>query len=361
MKILIVITSLGVGGAERLTTALADKYLEKGHEVKIAFLTGQAILTPKNKSVTVINLKVRSFCSLINSYFHLRRIMISYRPDVVHSHLVHANLLTRLVRLSTSFPKLISSSHSNNEGGKARMLAYRATDFLADISTNVSDSAVSSFIKKGAARPGRMITVYNGISTEDFSFSSKARESIREELGIEGKIPVILAVGRLDAPKDYPNLINALSVIYNKKSYFKVLIAGDGPLKKELQALTKSLGLDNCITFLGIRNDIPNLMSACDVFSLSSAWEGFGLVVAEAMACERVVVATDCGGVAEVLGSTGFIVPPKNSIALAESLYAALALTDAQKAELGFRARERIKDKYSIESVSEKWLSLYKV
>jgi len=100
-------------------------------------------------------------------------------------------------------------------------------------------------------------------------------------------------------------------------------------------------------------------MSASDVFVLSSAWEGFGLVVAEAMACERVVVATDCGGVSEVVGSEGFLVEPNNNILLAQALDKALDLSDDERSSIGVSARKRIIDNYSLSANVEAYLKLY--
>src|SRR5690606_23776011 len=96
-------------------------------------------------------------------------------------------------------------------------------------------------------------------------------------------------------------------------------------------------------------HDVPRLMSAADVFVLSSAWEGFGLVAAEAMACERVVVATDCGGVREVVGEAGYLVPTRNSQALAAALTNAISLSIAEKSRLGRRARQRVEAHYSLD------------
>ena len=100
-------------------------------------------------------------------------------------------------------------------------------------------------------------------------------------------------------------------------------------------------------------------MSAADVFVLSSAWEGFGLVVAEAMAAERVVIATDSGGVAEVLGGNGFLVAARDSEALAESMQAAAALSDESANEYGRKSRQYIVEKFGLNSVVDRWEAIY--
>lgn len=359
MKILMVITSLGVGGAEKVVTTLADQIVDMGHEVNIAYLTGEALIVPKNKSVTVINLEVKSFRSLTGGYLKLRKLIDNFKPDVVHSHLVHANILCRTMRLSTNIPRLISSAHNTDEEGRTRFLAYRLTDRITDISTNVSDEAVEAFIQKKAVRRGRMLTLHNGISTTDFVFSEQARSYIRSELGVTEGQQLILAVGRLNEQKDYPNLLSAISHISPKFRNIKLAIVGDGPQLNELKKYVNSLGLNNKVDFLGIRTDIPSLMSAADVFTLSSAWEGFGLVVAEAMACNRVVVATDCGGVKEVVGDAGFLVPPKDSRKLAATLELALSLSDDERLQIGAKARKRVIKHYSLPAAVQKWLHLY--
>ena len=359
MKVLMVITSLGMGGAEKVVTTLADQLVELGHEVKIAYLTGEALVVPKNKCISLVSLEIKSFGSLTSGYLKLRKLIDEFKPDVVHSHLVHANILCRTLRLSKTMPKLISSAHNTDEEGWTRFLAYRLTDKLADISTNVSDEAVEAFIEKKAVRSGRMLTLHNGISTTEFVFSSQARSDIRRELGVTDGQQLILAVGRLNEQKDYPNLLSAISEISDRYKNIKLVIVGDGPQLNKLKEKVRSLGLNDKVKFLGLRLDIPSLMSAADIFTLSSASEGFGLVVAEAMACSRVVVATDCGGVKEVVGDAGFLVPSKDSQKLAAALELALNLNDYECLQLGIKARQRVIKHYSLSTAVQKWLHLY--
>ena len=361
MKILLVITGLGMGGAEKLVTSLADQFISKGHDVVVAYMTGEVILSPKSNCVNLINLNVNSIKNAFGAYFKLRRLIIDFKPDVVHSHLLHANILCRSLRLTTAIPRLISSAHNTDEEGWMRFLAYRLTDRLADISTNVSDEAVEAFIKKKAVRPGRMLTLHNGISITEFVYSEQSRNDVRRQLGMIKGEQLILAVGRLNEQKDYPNLLSAILVLSKNYPNIKLAIAGNGPLLQDLKKIVDKLGIRHIVNFLGVREDIPSLMSAADVFVLSSAWEGFGLVVAEAMACKQVVVATDCGGVKEVVGDAGFLVPPKNFVALATALQQALTLEHDDRIQLGEKARQRSMQLYSLDMATEKWLRLYSV
>lgn len=110
-----------------------------------------------------------------------------------------------------------------------------------------------------------MLTLHNGISTTEFVFSEKARSEIRAELGIVDGQQLILAVGRLSEQKDYPNLLSAISILSESQQNIKVAIAGQGPLLNELEERVNTLGIEDKICFLGVREDIPRLMSAADV------------------------------------------------------------------------------------------------
>jgi len=364
MKVLLLITGLGMGGAEKVVCALADALAGRGHEVCVAFMTGAAVVSPVNSSVKLIDLNVKSRSSVVGAFFKLRQFIDEFKPDVVHSHMIHANILARLMRLAIPIKRLISTAHSSNEGGKLRMLAYRLTNCLADVSTNVSKEAVAAFIQAKAVKPGQMLALHNGIATDTFSFDLMARKRLRKELLMDRdeSLQIILAVGRLYEAKDYPNLFYAFSKLLKSGSVdlnCRLCIAGDGPLRNDLDFLAIQLGIEDRIRFLGVRHDVVNLMSAADIFVLPSAWEGFGLVVAEAMACERVVVATDCGGVQEVLGNTGYLVRPGNSAALAKALQDALNLTGAERAIVGHAARQRVIENYALNTVVDKWLKVY--
>ena len=240
------------------------------------------------------------------------------------------------------------------------MLAYRLTDRLADISTNVSEEAVRAFEQQGAVRPRRMLAIHNGIDIESFSYNQAARAKVRAELGLEKSTPLLLAVGRLWEPKDYPNLLRAFAGLEAGIVPPQLAIAGDGPLHNDLVDLADSLGVKSRVRFLGVRHDVPALMSGCDLFVLSSAWEGFGLVVAEAMACRRLVVATDCGGVREVVGDAGFLVPPWEAKALTDAMQRALNLPDEKRESLGTAARDRVVARYSLDVTAQKYLALYR-
>lgn len=355
-----VITGLGMGGAERVVCDLADKMYEKGYIVNIAYLTGEVLTRPVHKEIELIKINLDSLLTLPKAYIRLLLLIKSYRPDVIHSHMVHANLLSRLVKLIIPKGKLISTAHSSNEGGRGRMLIYRATHNLADSTTNVSKEAALAFEKMRAVPHNGMRTIYNGIDLNKFNYSPNARAIINKELSLKEDYKIILAVGRFSEAKDYPNLLKSISILKTQATYpFKLIIAGDGELRSLIEHEIENLGLDEEVVLLGRRNDISKLMSAADLFVLSSKYEGFGLVVAEAMACECLVVVTDCGGVAEVLNNSDFLVPPCNSIALANKINYSLKMDEAIKKKNICKNIKYVQKNFSLDIIVDEWIELY--
>jgi len=360
MKILFVITGLGLGGAERQVVDLADRMVSCGHSVSIAYMTGSALVRPTSENINIFGLEAKkTLFGFLGVLLKLRGLVKKIKPDVVHSHMVHANILSRLARLTCRIPRLICTAHSTNEGGRLRMLAYRITAPLADVSTNVSVEAVAAFVKQGATKPGEMMAVPNGIDTNRFVRSDAARNRLRELEGVTDADKVFLAVGRLNVAKDYPNLLRAFTEVAKEIKSVRLWIVGDGDLRDELNIEVNRMQLSSKVKFLRIQKNVDEWMSAADVFVLSSAWEGFGLVVAEAMACEKVVVATDAGGVKEVLGDCGFLVPVRDSVALSKALQSAIQLPIDEVYELGMRGRRRVLENFSLDHAVSRWLKIY--
>lgn len=362
MRILYVITGLGGGGAEKVVCDLADEMCALGHVVKIAYLKGEVIVFPKNKNIELINLGLESVVNTFGCFRNYRDLLISFTPDVVHSHMVHANIFTRISRKFYPIPKLICTAHSNNEGGRFRMLAYKYTHKLADVTTNVSKNASHSFEKLGAVPIGEITTVYNGIDLKKFEkFNSNI--SLKEELSIDVQTPIFLAVGRFHDAKDYPNLIRSFLYLKSnnifKEKNPKLLIAGDGEGRLEIEQLIQDLELETDIILLGRRDDIAALLNMADFFVLSSKYEGLPTVIIEAMACETYVIATDCGGSAEIMGDTGTLVPIQDSHTLSDAMVHVLTLDNASIVSNNKKARQRVENLFSLTSSVNHWIEIY--
>jgi len=362
MNLLFLITGLGGGGAEKIVTDLADQMSQRGHCVKIAYLKGSVVVRPKNTEIELIYLGLENLTKAKFAYKNYKKLILDFKPDVVHAHMVHANIFARISRKFLSVPRLICSAHSNNEGGRFRMLAYKYTHNLADITTNVSKNASHSFEKLGAVPENGIMTVYNGIDLSKFEKNNKDNW-LKSEIEVLESTPLFLSVGRFHEAKDYPNLLRAFS-IFKETSTFrekqpKLVIVGDGELRGETEALINTLDLQSNVILLGRRDDIPALLNMSDFFVLSSKYEGLPTVIIEAMACETYVIATDCGGSAEIMGETGKLIPIQNSSALADAFNDVLMLNESEVINNNKIARKRIEDQFSLINSVERWLKLY--
>lgn len=233
MKILLLITGLGVGGAERQVCDLADTFQKMGHEVMIVYMTGEALVKPRSESVNLKKIQMnKNIFSFVKWFFSFVKTVNEFKPDVIHSHMVHANIMARLTSIFIDKKiKIISTAHNTNEGGYLRMLAYRGTDFLCDLTTNVSQEAVDAFLIKKAAPNNKIIAVYNGIDTDKFSPGEISDENKIKNLNSSKDEKIFLAVGRLVAAKDYPNLLYAFNIISHEINAC-LIIVGDGPLRE---------------------------------------------------------------------------------------------------------------------------------
>lgn len=362
MKLLYVITGLGGGGAEKVVVELAEQMLQRGHQVKIAYLKGEVVVAPQYLEIELVYLGFENLKTLGRAYKNYNKLIQEFRPDVVHSHMVHANIFARISRKFQPIPKLICTAHSSNEGGRLRMLAYKLTHSLADVTTNVSQAAAQKFEVLGAVPKGRMQTVYNGIDLNRFKYKGDAYKAVRTELQLSENAIIFLAVGRFHEAKDYPNLIRAFTSFKESLVHQvmpKLIIAGDGELKGSIEKMTVDYHVAEDVIFLGRRDDIPNLMVAADIFVLSSAFEGFGLVVAEAMACETFVIATDCGGVKEVMGDYGLLVPPESAQELTQAFITFMEMDGDQIADNNKKALSYVRNNFDLENIVHHWLKIY--
>jgi glycosyltransferase involved in cell wall biosynthesis len=352
MKILYVITGLTLGGAEKVVCTLADEMVKKGHEVKIAYLKGRVEVQPQSKQIELIELKLNSPLAFFKASSRYKTLITQFKPDVIHAHMVHANIFARLNQLYTGKKFLICSAHNSNEGGALRMLAYKWTDALSNINTNVSCEATEALVKKGAFKSENVCTMYNGVDLNKFNVQPVAKSSLDKK--------ICLSVGRLNVQKDYFNLINAIALLDRKLlSNIEFYIAGEGELRSEIEQHIQALQLNNTIKLLGMRSDIPALLNRTDYFILSSRHEGLPTVLIEAMACQCFVIATDCGGSAEIMGDTGLLVEKENSTELAKALQYAFALDEQVILENNLKARQRVENNFSLPQSVNQWLNLY--
>jgi len=361
-KIVYLITSLTFGGAETQLYRLSISFKQRGWNVKVVSMcTPQAFDKElRDKGIVVYSLNMTKGVIDPRALFQLVGILKKERPDVLHSHMVHANLLARISRLFVPVPAVICTAHNIYEGGAHRNWWYKLTDFLCDMTTQVSEAGLKKYISLKIVHPSKILFIPNGVEMEIFRKDLQAGDRVKEALGLHGHF-IWLAVGRFQEAKDYSNMINAFAIVCKQEGTAILLIVGEGDLFHEIKTLADKLGISSRVRFLGIRRDIPDLMSAADAYVMSSAWEGMPMVLLEAAACELPIVATDVGGNKETLkdGETGFLVLPKESDQLADSMLKLMALSHEKRLVMGRAGRKYVEGKFSLGHVVDRWSDLY--
>jgi glycosyltransferase involved in cell wall biosynthesis len=362
MRIAYVLTSLGVGGAERQVLSLAERMEARGHAVSlIVLLPRQPEEWPTRLNLVYLEMR-KNPVHFLRGLGRARRFLRLFQPDLIHSHTFPANLTARLLNLSAAAPPpLISTIHNVYEGPWPRIVAYRFTDFLSCRTTAVSQAAADRFIRLKAVPSRKCSVLTNGIDTAEFARQPERRAQTRMQAGLQNEF-VWLAAGRIMPAKDYPNLLRAFSLVHTAQPAARLWIAGEAYAAENavVQALTAELSLVDSVYWLGLRRDMPALLDTADGFVLASAWEGMPLAVGEAMAMEKPVVATDVGGVRELIGENGVIVPARNPERLAQAMLSLMRSTPGVRGSLGRAARRRIQRKFSMDARAGEWEILYR-
>jgi glycosyltransferase involved in cell wall biosynthesis len=357
-------TSMGMGGADSQLLAAAQELHARGHHVLIVSLTplGPMGLRARSLGLRTESLEMPRGIPDPRGMVRLIRLVRAWRPDVLHSHMVHANLMARALRLLTPVPALVSTIHNIYEGGPLWMAAYRLTNGLVDHMTIISEAAADRFIRERIVPRELLSVVPNGVDPEPYrQVPSGVRDDVRQALGL-GQRFAWLAVGRFEIAKDYPNMLRAFATVRERHPEAVLLLVGRGALQAETEALARELKLGEEVRFLGVRDDVPALVSAADGYVMSSAWEGMPMVLLEAAAGGLPIVTTRVGGNHEAVldGESGFLAPPRDHQALASAMLRLMALTEAERRRMGERGREHVRTHHGLTRVVERWEELYR-
>lgn len=350
MKILICITSLARGGAERQVCDLADSFTEMGHEVIIYSFMPDILVLPLSKDVRVYNGNLsKHLLSFVLEILKFVFFVFKNKPNIIHSHLFHANVLSRFSRILLLNTKLICSIHNTQTGGLFREHVYRFTDMFCNLTTNVSKEALLNHINKNAIKKKKSVHVYNGFNIDRFNCKSVT----------SGRFGKFIAAGSLTKQKNFKGLIESFVELVKYYPNSTLDIAGEGDEKKELQGIIDLHHLNEHVRLIGFKSNLPQLMQDYDYFVLSSLWEGFVLVLPEAMLTGLPVLATNCGGVSEAMCESKFLIPKDDKQALINGMKSLLELDDSEYENIQNKGRAHIKQYFNIEKITNQWLGIY--
>jgi len=294
--------------------------------------------------------------------FRLHRLLKEHKTDILHSFLFHANMLGRIVGKLAGVPVILSCERTMGMESKHRLLLNPLTAPLADKIITVSEAVREFAIAKIGIRPDKLITIYNGVDLSEFSQSpnSKGTEEAKRELGINPSCMVVGTVGHLEKEKGCEYLLQAAAQVSAQDGNVTFLLVGDGSQRAKLENLAEDLSISSNVIFMGYRTDVPRILSVMDIFVLPSLYEGLPNALLEAMAACRPVVATQVGGIPEVVadGETGILVPQRDPGALARAICVLLEHRERAR-EMGIAGRKQVEKLFSVEKMIAKTEALY--
>ena len=350
IRVLWVIKALGPGGAEQLLLSAARVHDRDEVELECAFLIEDDPSFVADIEATGVRChRVTADGTSWLWPWRLRQLIAHGEFDVVH---VHSPLPGSVARLgarsvrSARRPELVTTEHCIwTSYHPLTRVVNRATSRLDAAVIAVSDETLDSIV--GPAR-GLAEALVHGIDLDAVRAQQVERDGVRAELGLGADEFVVGTVANFREQKDYPNLLRALRVLVDAGHPVRVVSVGHGPLEDDIRAMAAAMGLADRALFLGRRRDATRIMSAFDVFTLASLWEGLPVAMMEALAMGLPIVATRVGGIDEALGDEPLVslVPPADADALASAL-GRVAKDPELRGKMGRRSSE-LAERYDI-------------
>ena len=288
----------------------------------------------------------------------LKRIIKNENISIVHSQGARADFLARITGKWSNIPAMISTIQMPVEGFNVswiKKLIYivldRTSERFVDKYIVPSQFLKDHLINKHGVDKNKISLIHNGVEISECSSETES-SNIRKESGIGIDAPLIGAIGRMVWQKGFVFMIEAIPIILNTIPETMFLIVGDGPMREELHVKSKKLGVKDKIIFTGFRSDIKEILSAIDLLIVPSILEGFPMIILEAMAMAKPIVATNIDGITEQItdGEDGVLVLPRNPEAIAEAIIKVYNNREFT-AKIGLAARKKVENEFSVEKM----------
>lgn len=368
VRILHVIIDLTSGGAELMLERLTSAHLRyPQYEHQVISLRTLSTVGPmlQANGIHVEALSLGSTLDMPRVLMRLVREMRARRPDIVQTWMYHSDLIGGLAAKFAGVPHVVWGVRIADISVK--MGISRSTDLVRHVCARLSGMLPDRivYVAHSARRvhealgyePSKGMVIPNGYRLPP----ELPRERLRSELGLASNILLVGSAGRFSAQKDPQTFVAAASALASRHRQLAFVMIGRGYTAENTQLTTwiSESGHADRFHLLGERHDLQALLAGVDLFCLHSIGEGFPNVVAEAMSVGTPCVVTNVGDAAFLVGDTGTVVPPSRPDALADAIEAMAALPDKRRRALGARARGRIADEFSLDTVGHRYAVLY--
>lgn len=369
MRVVHIIKVTRISGAERHLLVLLAGLIRRGVDARLVVLVERdrpmddMLSEARDRDIPITRLVIRRDYD-IALLWQLRALLREQKPDIAHTHLVHADLFGYFAAKTAGISRVVSSRHNDDQfrfQPRWRRIHRRLWTWCAG-GIAISESIKRFAIKVEGAPTEKIAVVQYGI---DFAWLSdddveSARQQLRADLGLDRDALLLGMVCRLVEQKGIPYALEAMRRCRAQFPQAHLVIAGDGEKADELRRLASALGIADRVHWLGWRSDAADLMAAFDLLLVPSLWEGFGLVLLEAMARRVPMIASRVGAIPEVLvhGETGILIEPRDVNALAQAM-ARLLDDRALRKYLGLLGAARLEERFSVERMVEGTIAVY--
>ena len=368
-RLAVIITDLGTGGAESLLVRLLPR-LKSRFDITVHSLRTRGVHseTLESHNISVNALGARTLASMPAAFRHLAESLRKDSPDIVQTHLYHADLLGGWAARKAGVGPIVWGIHNSGLGWSTMKPATRAviracawsSHRVPDRIVSCSQSGIARHVEVGYASE-KIEFIPNGFDLKQFRFDPQAASEVRRELNVPLDAPMVGLVARLDPQKDHGTFISMAAIMHRLRPDVHFILVGQGvddPNGSVSQGITRSQ-IGSVCRLLGRRSDISRLMSAFDVLVSSSIAEAFPLVIGEAMATAVPCVVTDVGDSALIVGDTGRVVAPRDADALAAACLDLIAMQADTRRALGESARDRIATHFDLDTIADRYADLY--
>ncbi len=360
-RILYIGTGTNRGGAEIQTLQLATEMKARGWQVRMVGMIppGPIAAGFEAAGIECRTLNMRRGAPSLAAIRRLRQEVREFRPDVIHSHMVHANILARIaVGGGKRWPPLICTVHNIDEGGHWRPLAYRLTDHRAWRTTHVSALGLAAQRQAGLLSKERSLFIPNAVRFD----SREPGRGPRENDGGVGTQAAFtwLYVGRLDPVKRVPFLVGCFRRVLDAFPDSRLILVGGGSDAAMIRAMCGASPLKESVDIVGPQDDVQSWLRRADGFVTLAHHEGMPLTILEAGMHSLPVVATDVGGVAEMIAddSQGWLVDQTEAGAV-NAMLEVMRLSPGARAKFGDSLQQHIAATFSVNHIMPQWLALY--
>lgn len=359
-----IVNNLDSGGLEKVALSLLHGLDREHFDVSLICVDGPGALFNEQdfSAIPTLVLNKSRFSLLrklpIVELAKIRRFLSAHQVDVIHAHnwapLIYANAACRLPGKK---PRVIFSEHNQlNRASEGQIRRFAAELKKAELAILVSKDLDAKYQQHFPTIKQRKV-VYNGIDGNRFALEPKQQATLPGN-------PEHFTVGTavvLSEQKGLTHLISAAEQLHQRHPDIRFVIAGDGPLRQQLEQQAADAGLEQCLHFMGYQTNIPAIAAAFDVYVLPSLWEGLPLSLIEALALGKPVIASDVGGNAEIIldGENGFIVAAKDQQGLADRI-GQLYENRQNLNQYALRNRARFEDQFSLRAMIENHQEIYR-